>query len=172
MAKDLDDMDDLLLDWGDWFLSHGLAEGSGGGMVFDTADRMDMGPRQVGTHSDPVVAEVLRELMTDKTTYARVHRNLLTYPLKHRRLVKLRYIGLPGRALMEARGYDGVMEATMRNTYSGLLPWSQVQEHSGLTESQARDVIRQVKKWLRRDQTDDRRVRAGFAGIDGNVRAA
>lgn len=176
--RDLDDMDDLLVEWGEWYGAHGVVAGFGGGREF-TADRFDMGPRQVGTHSDPLVAEVLRELAGNNTRQARIHRLLLNYSLRDRILVRLRFVGIPTRVLMEAQGYDtSATDVTIRNVYTGMLPFEHIPEHANkildkpVTSGGVQTRIRQVKKWLHIDMMWDRAVRAGLKGNEGNIRAA
>lgn len=87
-------MDFALMAWADWVRGCGRWQGWGGGV-----DRIDEqnhgGKRTPGTHSDPVLAELIAILARGHGPHTRLHMQVLELKATERRVIVARYCGRP-----------------------------------------------------------------------------
>ncbi len=166
-------IENQLKEWGVWKVTAGLAQGWGGGV-----DGHVGGKRGAGSHSNPVLAEVLRTLKDGQGMSALIDAFLAEHPQRDRAMVLTHYVGEKEVKTTHLLRVDGDIQigaydhrriylqrkAPLHTGYSGWTPAARVAEIHGVSVDVFYRTIRRVKRRLQLELSVALRVRKGRTG--------
>lgn len=174
----------ILRKWAEWVAEKAVWQGMGGGV--DTVGLLDGAGwgrigRAPGTHSDPVLAEVMATLHDKQGPHARLHAEISGLPPTERRALVARYCGKPERMervrdadvppwqrSSQQRRYCLLGEGhTVWGWSGGLLPFSEIGRMLGLAPSTCHDAVERAKLRLLWRLEVGRSIRFGRFAPDG-----
>lgn len=162
----------VLEGWGNWLRTKGAGQGWGGSLDLDRLCQLAQG-RAPGTHTDPVLSELLATEHDDQSPHQRVHRYVLMCSPEEQATAVLRYAGAiepveepeyrDHRRWVVSRGRIAGKEIEMagwvwfRETHG--LPAARIAELTGVGTDTVHARLQSVQDSVRRELLQDARTR-------------
>lgn len=166
-------IEELLSQWAGWVRDNARWQGWGSGIdrADESAGHLKRGP---GSHSNPVLAELMAVLANRHGRYARVHEHVMGLPIRERQVLVARYCGRPVAVPDKVRqgnlsAHDQRRVCLLEYAWSGLLPWEDVAQDLGMNAEDV-DAAHFCGKWrLEFRLLVDQSIRTGAFRPDGRV---
>lgn len=145
----------VLRAWASWVRDNARWQGWGSGVDRIEASDGPPPPREPGTHSDPVLAELQAMLHDRQGAHAKLHSYILDLPTAERRVTVARYCGIPRPVRSAVLNANFVVPhgtvptvCLLDYVWSGPLRLRTVADVTGLSEDACSDALKRARKWL------------------------
>lgn len=156
--RDDDDTDRAMKAWGEWVRTQHEGQGWGGAIDCEN-NRLARAP---GTHSNPVLAEVLATAEDGQDLSQRVHRHILQCPRDWQHVAWLRFVGILRLETLKVRRAGTLMLSDQQRwRYSGAQTWERVADQLGWSLRTVEGIGSQIKRRIEQDLRRDMAMRSG-----------